>query len=121
MQYTPNLSHLNEVESAEIFNHTGATFTQDERRILSWGDDGTVRLWDIQGDFDFPRDHIRLLVEVVTGTVMNDVGNVSALHPEEWTKRKKQYQKVAEQHLITCQYRNANLYLRQKRLWGAGE
>jgi hypothetical protein len=52
---------------------------------------------------------------------MDDVGNVSALHPEEWTKRKKQYRKVAEQHLLTCQNRDANLYLRQKRLWGAGE
>ena len=55
------------------------------------GGDGTVRLWDIQEDFDLSRNHLRLLVEVVTGTVMDDVGNVSAIPPEEWTKRKKQY------------------------------
>jgi hypothetical protein len=34
------------------------------------------------------RDHLRLLVEVVTGTVIDDLGNVSALQPEEWAKRK---------------------------------
>jgi hypothetical protein len=99
---------------------SGATFNEDESRVLSWGD-GAVRLWDIQEDFDFPRAHIRLLVEVVTGTVMDDVGNVSALRPDEWTNRKTQYRTIAEQHLITCQYKDANLYLRQKRFWGAGE
>jgi hypothetical protein len=80
-----------------------------------------VRLWDVEDDLDFSRDHLRLLVEVVTGTVMDDFGNVSVLHPEEWTKRKTQYRKSAEKHLIACQYRDANLYLRQKRLWGAAE
>jgi hypothetical protein len=85
-----------------------------------------TRLYDVflshtSEDFDFPRDHIRHLVEVVTGTVMDDVDNVSALHPEEWAKRKTQHRKVAEQHLITCEYRDANLYLRQQRIWGAGE
>jgi hypothetical protein len=89
--------------------------------VLSWGDDATMRLWDIQGDTDLPKDHLRLLVEVVTGTVMDDVGDVSTLTPEEWTKRKMQYRKIAEQHLMTCQYRDANLYLRQKRFWGPGE
>jgi hypothetical protein len=98
----------------------GASFNGDESRVLSWGGD-TVRLWDIQADFDLPREHIRLLVEVVTGTLMDDVGNVSALPPEEWTKRKTQYRKVAEQHLITCQYRDANFYLRQKPFWGASD
>jgi WD40 repeat protein len=81
----------------------GAAFNRDESRVLSWGGDGTVRLWNIHEDFDLPRDHLRLLVEVVTGTVMDDVGNVSALRPEEWTKHKKQYRYVAEQHLIACQ------------------
>ena len=52
---------------------------------------------------------------------MDDFGNVTALRQEEWTKRKKQYREVAEQHLKTCQYRDANLYLRQKLLWGTGE
>jgi hypothetical protein len=99
----------------------GASFNRDGSRILSWGDEGAVRLWDIQEDFDFPRAHIRLLVEVVTGTVMDDAGNVSALPREKWTERQKQYRTIAEQHLITCQYREANLYLRQKSFWGVGE
>ena len=27
----------------------GATFTQDEQRILTWSDDGTARLWQARG------------------------------------------------------------------------
>jgi hypothetical protein len=45
---------------------------------------------------------------------MNDVGDIIVLRPDEWTKRKKQYREVAEQHLLTCQHRDVNLYLRQK-------
>ena len=48
---------------------------------------------------------------------MNDVGDISVLPPEEWTKRKKQYREIAEQHLLTCQHRDVNLYLRQKPFW----
>ena len=99
----------------------GATFNHDESRILSWDGDGTLQLWDIQEDFDFPQDHLRLLVEVVTGTIMDDLGNISALPLEEWTKRKKQYREIAEQHLLTCQHRDVNLYLRQKPFWTAKE
>lgn len=61
----------------------GATFNYDESRILSWGKDKTVRLWDVHEDFDFPQDSLQLLGEVVTGTVMNDVGDISVLRPDE--------------------------------------
>jgi hypothetical protein len=86
----------------------GATFNRDESRILSWGNDGTIRLWNIHEDFDFPQDSLQLLVEVVTGSVMNDVGDINVLRPDEWTKRKKQYREIAEQHLLTCQHRDVN-------------
>jgi hypothetical protein len=97
----------------------GATFNRDESRILSWGDDGTIRLWDMQEDLDFPQDYLRLLVEVATGTAMDDIGNIGALRPEEWTKRQRQYREIAEQHLLTCRHRDANLYLQQKPFWTA--
>jgi hypothetical protein len=99
----------------------GATFNRDESRILSWGEGGTVELWDIQEDFDFPQDHLRLVVEVVTGTVMDDVGNIRALRPKEWTERQRQYREIAEHHLLTCRHRDANLYLQQKPFWTAKE
>jgi len=37
MQYTPNLSNLNEVESAEIFNHTGFDSTSNRQAIFNAG------------------------------------------------------------------------------------
>jgi WD40 repeat protein len=61
----------------------GVTFNRDESGILSWRNDGTVWLWDIQGDFDLPKDSLCLLVEVATGTVMDDAGNISTLRPAE--------------------------------------
>ena len=97
-------------------------FNRDESLVLTWSYDETARLWHIpQPDFDFPQDHLRLLVEVVTGTVMDDVGNTSTLHPEEWINRKEQYREIAEQHLLTCRHRAANLYLQQKPFWTAKE
>ena len=60
------------------------------------------------------------LVTRVLGLPHN-VGNISALRPEEWKKRKQQYRDIAEQHLRTCRYQEANLYLRQKQFWTAKE
>ncbi len=50
---------------------------------LLWSEDGTARLWDISADYDFPGEHLPLLVEVMTGTSMDDMGNVTVLNPEE--------------------------------------
>lgn len=50
--------------------------------IRTWGKDG-ARLWHIQADFDFPNVHLPLFVEVVTGTVVNDFGNMTILRYEK--------------------------------------
>ncbi len=57
------------------------------------------------------------MAEVVTGTFMDDLGNVITLNPEEWLERKERYIEIAEKHLEICQYKEANLYLQQKRFW----
>ena len=48
---------------------------------------------------------------------MDDFGNVTILDLEEWLNRKKQYIGIAEKHLKTCQYKDANMYVRQKQFW----
>jgi len=53
----------------------------------------------------------------MTGTAMDDVRDVTVLNPEEWLKRKEKYIEIAEKHLETCQYKHANVYLRQKEFW----
>ncbi|HHT9110245.1 MAG TPA: hypothetical protein ACFYDZ_03685, partial [Candidatus Brocadiaceae bacterium] len=95
----------------------GAVFSKDDSLILTWSRDKTARLWDIRVDADFPKDHLSLLVEVVTGTKMDDMGNVMALNQEEWQGRKKRYSSIAEKHLRTCKYKDANIYVRQKQFW----
>jgi hypothetical protein len=95
----------------------GATFNRDESLVLTWSYDGTARLWNIQADYDFPAERWPLFVEVATGTAMEDAGNVRALSADEWQQRKKEYAQIAEEHLTTCRYREANLYVKQKELW----
>ncbi|OQX08789.1 MAG: hypothetical protein BWK80_47710, partial [Desulfobacteraceae bacterium IS3] len=97
----------------------GAVFDKNESRILTWSYDGTARVWDIGADYDFPPEHFPLLVEVATGTAMNDnTGDVSVLSKNEWEARKQEYIEIAEEHLKTCKYPKANMYVRQKQAWG---
>jgi WD40 repeat protein len=96
----------------------GALFNKDETLILSWSEDNTVRLWNIAADYDFPNEHLTLMINVMTGTQMDDYGNVAALSEEEWKLQKKEYIKIAKEHEKECKYKKANLYLRQKEYWG---
>ena len=82
----------------------GAAFSADESRILTWSgsndsnnSDNTVRLWAFGVD-DFPQTHLPLRVEVITGTVIDDLGNVSALTAEEWKEKKAEYERIAREH-----------------------
>ncbi len=95
----------------------GAVFSRDESRILTWSDDGTARLWEVGADYDFPPEHLPLLVEVATGTTMDDSGNVSVISKDQWEERKQKYIKIAEKHMKTCKYKEHNLYVKQKQAW----
>ena len=64
----------------------GATFTKDEQQILTWSGDGTARLWYIEADYDFPTEYISLLVEIVSGTTMDDFGNIHILDSRTWNE-----------------------------------
>ena len=69
----------------------GAIFSHNGSLILSWSWDHMTRLWDINVDYDFPKGYLSLLLEMVTGTVMEGLGNIAVLSPEEWQKRKRTY------------------------------
>ncbi|MEE8583573.1 MAG: hypothetical protein V3T83_01855, partial [Acidobacteriota bacterium] len=105
----------------EVLEHDGpvwgAVFSRDESRVLSYSSDGTARIWDIQSDLDFPVEYLPLLVEVATGTTMDERGFVTALNDATWKQKRKEYIDIADDHLKLCQYRRANLYLEQKRYW----
>jgi WD40 repeat protein len=95
----------------------GGTFCKSDSLILTWSNDGTARLWNVGTDYDFPKNYLPLLVEVVTGTKMDDDGKISVLGADEWNAKKQNYIEIAEKHLKECKYKNANLYLKQKEVW----
>lgn len=97
-----------------------ASFSPAEDAVLTMSKDGALR-WNIGGDYDFPRDDWPLLVEVATGTTVDETGQKLALPPGEWKRRQEEYVRVAQEHLRSCQHRDANLYLRQRDLWGEEE
>jgi len=74
--------------------------------------------WEIGADYDFPRQQWTLLVEVATGATVDPKSGIErALSAGDWKNKRDEYVKVAEDHLKTCKYPQANFYRRQKELW----
>ncbi len=96
----------------------GAIFNKDGSLILTWSRDGTAHLLgNYKADYDFPKEYLPLLVEVATGTTMDDISIVHSLTTDDWKKRREKYKEIAEEHLKTCKYKEANIYLKQKQFW----
>jgi hypothetical protein len=49
---------------------------------------------------------------------MDSFGNIRALDAIVWKGTREQYAKVAEDHLRNCQFKSADLYEVQKKVWG---
>ncbi|HKH49977.1 MAG TPA: hypothetical protein VKM72_35430 [Thermoanaerobaculia bacterium] len=95
-----------------------ASFSPDKAEVVTESLDSTVQSWDIGADYDFPRKDWPLLIEVATGATVEN-GMERPLSPKEWKDKKADYIKVAAEHVRTCKYQNANLYLKQKQFWNA--
>ncbi len=100
--------------------------------LLTWsGDDNTVKIWKTflrepadfsdlpRADCDFPHQYLDLLVDVLTGTTVNERGNLMILRPGEWHLKKELYRQIAEEHWKVCRYKQANFYAKQKEMWGS--
>ena len=97
----------------------GAKFNADETRILTWSGK-TAKLWDIDVDWDYPPDQIKLQVMALIGTEMDpQTREVKALDPDRWYRIRDEYIKVARQHLKTCKYPQSNVYrkLNLEKVW----
>ncbi len=107
------------VELLRLHHANGACFDADEAVIVTWNRAGAVRRYAMAVDADFPVDRLPLLMEVLTGSTMDDYGNVRTLRPDEWTARRAEYASVAEQHLKECRFPKANPYPVQRQAWAA--
>ena len=95
-----------------------AVFNHDETRILTLSNDGTARFQVIETDEDFPKEHLPLMVEVATGTSMDDYGSVNNLSKKKWEELRAEYIRIAEEHLKDCKHKSVNIYLNyQKPNW----
>ncbi|MCG8455039.1 MAG: protein kinase [Holophagales bacterium] len=88
-----------------------AMLSQDARTMLSWNSGG-LRLRDISADFDFPAEHLPLLVEATTGTTTDILGFPELLPKEQWETRRNRYLEIARNHARECRFPHVNLYLR---------
>ena len=80
---TPSLDH-----AQTLYGNTGAEFSGNGSRFLTWSEDGTVRLWDIAIDTQWPFGKQVLKVEVETGTTLTPTGEVKALTPAKWHRKR---------------------------------
>jgi hypothetical protein len=76
---------------------SGAVFSEDESRILTWSEDGTARVRRLRWFDGWPSEHVALHVEVRTGTRLNDVGEVEVIPPDEWREMKRKYDEIERQ------------------------
>ncbi|MFQ5630130.1 MAG: TIR domain-containing protein, partial [bacterium] len=83
------------------------------KRILSWSYDGSVRLWDVPGDLDCPKEIYPLQVQTLTGTSFDlNTRQVNVLTIDEWQHIRGQYLEAAKAHAAECEYPRQNVYLR---------
>ena len=105
----------------------GAIFNEDESLILTYSADGTARLWYTRdgspairpmksdspviaamfnADFTFPREHLPLCVEAVTGTTLEGISSVRRLTTEDWRERKGLFEKTGLKKRIVMKTRS---------------
>ena len=96
---------------------TGAEFSPDERFVITTGSDGAARVWDIGADYDFPKEHLSLLVEVATGTQIGNGGALTVMGSETWHRQKTRYMEIAREQSKQTLFPEKNLYQKQSRFW----
>ena len=64
----------------------GAAFTQDESFVMTWGKDGTVRLWDVRYRHGVSMDQRIRRYSIRTGTRLDGSGRLRILSFEEWVE-----------------------------------
>jgi hypothetical protein len=78
----------------------GASWDKEEKRILSWSDDGMVRIVDLTVPAwvalpaGTPVANLTLQVEARTGMRLAETGALAPLSRQQWLLRKQQFQEL---------------------------
>jgi len=57
----------------------GAAFNKDESQILTWSNDKTARLWNVDVDSDFPPEYVETRVQAAGVTF-----DLKSRQPDKW-------------------------------------
>jgi hypothetical protein len=91
---------------------SGAQFSRDESRILTWSADNTARLWLLDTDLDFSSASVQLWIQAVTGSEYDFVERrVKTIDPDRWRELRQRYRQIAAEHAKTCKYPDANHWI----------
>lgn len=82
----PNDDHSDE--------YAGEFVSDDGSRVVDWNAKGRIRVWNLWTDYGWPRDRLRLRLEVLTGTRLNSFDELELLSREEWEKARADYEAV---------------------------
>jgi len=67
----------------------GAVFSPDEQSVLSWGDDGTARIWVLRTFVIDDARSVKDALEIRTGTRLTSAGAVQSLSHDVWEHLRK--------------------------------
>ncbi|MEO1366355.1 MAG: hypothetical protein AAFX50_04185, partial [Acidobacteriota bacterium] len=85
-------------ESKYPFSTVKAIVDEKARHLVSWSNDGLIRIWDLGVAFDVPDSHLPLMVEAKTGTTLDKFGRIEILPAHEWWTRRRHYLRLASEH-----------------------
>ncbi|MCP3962369.1 MAG: TIR domain-containing protein [bacterium] len=80
--------------------------------VVAWDGDGYLMLASLPGDLDFPREHHATEVRALSGSKLDEAGEVAPLSAEELAATRATYLEVSREHAPHCRYRAQNVYLR---------
>ena len=79
----------------DVYREEGGQLVSDDgTRIVDWNGQGRIRVWNLWTDYAWPRDRLRLRLEVLTGTRLNSFDEIELLSREEWEKARAAYEAV---------------------------
>jgi len=76
----------------------GTALTRDESRLLTWGTDGTARLWEASLPRPLSANDQLLELEVRSGLFIDETGALRTLRDEEWRKRSQKLEAVLKKN-----------------------
>lgn len=82
----------------DVYREGGDELVSDDgTRLVDWNGEGRIRVWNLWTDYGWPRDRLRLRLEVLTGARLNSFDEMELLSHEDWEKARADYEAVGRE------------------------